>query len=333
MKIFLAGATGALGRSLVPQLTAAGHGVVGTTRSPAKASLLRDLGAEPVVVDGLDRDAVLAAVAAARPDAIVHEMTALSGLTDLRRFARAFEQTNRLRTEGLAHLLEAARRNGVEKVVAQSYTGWPYARSGGPVKHEDDPLDPDPPAQMRTTLDAIRRLETDVTAAGGVALRYGGFYGPGTGMAPGGDQWELVMRRKFPLVGDGGGIWSFAQIDDAAAATVAALARWTPGEVYNICDDDPAPLRDWLPYLARTIGAPPPRHVPRWVGRLLGAHLVALTCEIRGSSNAKARQELGWTPRWRSWREGFAALGRGEGGGGGNGGGVSRPAASAPRGA
>ena len=183
----------------------------------------------------------------------------------------------------------------------------------------------------------IRRLEADVTAAGGVALRYGGFYGPGTGMVPGGEQWELVMKRRFPLVGDGGGIWSFAQIEDAAAATVAALERWTPGEVYNVCDDDPAPLREWLPYLAHVIGAPPPRHVPRWVGRLLGAHVVALTCEVRGASNAKARRELHWTPRWRSWREGFSALTNGDAEAAA--GGVSRrgasaaPGASAPRGA
>jgi len=310
MRIFLAGATGAVGRALVPQLTAAGHEVVGTTRSPSKTARLRALGAAPVVLDGLDRDAVLAAVDAARPDAIVHQMTALAGLGDIRRFARAFATTNRLRTEGLAHLLEAARRSGVERVVAQSFTGWPNARTGGPVKREQDPLDPHPPAQLRATLDAIRRLEADVTAAGGVALRYGGLYGPGTGLAPGGEQWELVTARRFPLIGDGGGIWSFAQVEDAAAATVAALERWTPGEVYNVCDDDPAPLREWLPYLTATIGAPPPRRIPRWIGRLAGAHVIVLTCESRGSSNAKARRELGWTPRWRSWREGFAALAR-----------------------
>lgn len=321
MKIFLAGATGALGRPLTTQLIAAGHTVAGTTRSPAKAGLLRQLGAEPVVLDGLDRDAVLAAVAAHRPDAIVHQMTALAGATDLRRFARAFAATNRLRTEGLDHLLEAARRNDVQRIAIQSYTGWPNARSGGPVKTESDPLDPDPPAQLRSTLDAIRASERAVTAAGGVALRYGAFYGPGTGLAPGGEQWELVHRRKFPLVGDGGGVWSFVQIEDAARATVAALERWTPGAVYNVCDDDPAPLREWLPRLAATIGAPPPRHVPRWVGRLLGAHMVALTCEIRGSSNAKARRELGWEPAWPSWREGFVALAAD----------LSRPAASASR--
>jgi len=309
MHIFLAGATGAVGRSLIPLLTTHGHTVTGTTRSAAKAEALRALGATPVVLDGLDRPALLAAVAAARPDAIVHQMTALSGLTDLRRFERAFAATNRLRTEGTDHLLDAARTSGVERVVVQSFAGWPYARAGGPVKTEEDPLDPAPPAQLRTTLDAIRHLERSATAAGGVALRYGGFYGPGTGIAPGGEQWEAVHARKFPLVGEGGGVWSFAHIEDAASATLAALERGRAGEVYNVCDDDPAPVREWLPALAQAIGARPPRHLPRWVARIAaGEHVVALMCEIRGASNAKAKRELGWEPRWASWREGFAAL-------------------------
>jgi nucleoside-diphosphate-sugar epimerase len=306
--IFLAGATGAVGRALIPRLVERGHAVTGTTRSPAKADALRALGATPVVLDGLDRDAVVAAVAAARPDAIVHEMTALSGLSDIRRIERSFALTNRLRTEGTDHLLAAARAAGVQRFVAQSYAGWPYARSGGPVKTEDDPLDPAPPAQLRATLAAIRHVEQAVTQAGGVALRYGGFYGPGTGMAPGGEQWDAVRARRFPVVGDGGGVWSFVHIDDAAAATVAALERWTPGEIYNVVDSDPAPVRDWLPALASSIGARPPRHVPRVVGRLLGEHVVAMMCEVRGASNAKARAVLGWTPAWPTWREGFAAV-------------------------
>ena len=194
-------------------------------------------------------------------------------------------------------------------MIVQSYAGWPYARTGGPVKAETDPLDPHPPKQMRTTLDAIRRQEELVTAAGGVALRYGGFYGPGTGLAPGGEQWEAVQARKFPLVGDGGGVWSFIHIEDAAAATLAALEHWTPGEIYNVVDDEPAPVREWLPGLAAAIGAPPPRKVPRWVARLMGEHVVSLMCEVRGASNAKARSELDWAPRWPTWREGFAALG------------------------
>ena len=314
MHIFIAGASGAVGRSLIPLLISSGHTVTGTTRSAAKADALRALGAEPVVLDGLDRAAVLAAVAAAGPDAIVHQMTALAGLSDMRRFERAFAQTNRLRTEGTDHLLAAAHASGVERVVAQSFAGWPYARVGGPVKTEQDPLDLDPPAQLRTTMAAIRHLERTVTEAGGVALRYGGLYGPGTGLAPGGVQWEAVHRRRFPVVGDGAGVWSFLHVADAAGATLAALERWRPGEVFNVCDDEPAPVREWLPALAAAIGAPPPRHVPRWVGRLMGEHLVALMCEIRGASNAKAGRTLAWEPRWPTWREGFAALAAGASG-------------------
>jgi 2-alkyl-3-oxoalkanoate reductase len=309
MHIFLAGATGAVGRSLVPLLISHGHTVTGTTRSPQKADDLRALGAEPVVLDGLDRRAVLEAVAAARPDAIVNQMTALSGLSDLRKFERDFALTNRLRTEGTQHLLDAAGETGVERVIVQSYAGWPYARTGGPVKTEADPLDPDPPKQMRAILDAIRRQEALVTAPGGVALRYGGFYGPGTGLAPGGEQWESVYARKFPVVGDGGGVWSFLQVEDAAAATVAALAHGRRG-VYNIVDDDPAPVADWLPQVARAVGGKPPRHVPRWLGRLAaGEGGAVMMTEVRGASNAKARQELGWTPRHPSWRTAFAAAG------------------------
>jgi nucleoside-diphosphate-sugar epimerase len=309
MNIFLAGATGAVGRSLIPLLTSRGHTVTGTTMKPENAAALRALGAEPIVLDGLDRAAVLDAVAAARPGAIVSQMTALSGLSNPRKLERAFALTNRLRTEGTEHLLEAARATSVERVVVQSFAGWPYARTGGPVKVETDPLDPHPPKQMRSILDAIRRQEELVTGAGGVALRYGGFYGPRTGMAPGGGQWETVMARKFPLVGDGAGVWSFIHIEDAAAATLAVLEHWTPGEIYNIVDDGPAPVREWLPGLAAAIGAPPPRKVPRWVARLMGEHVVSLMCEVRGASNAKARSELDWAPQWPTWREGFAALG------------------------
>jgi nucleoside-diphosphate-sugar epimerase len=308
MNIFLAGAGGPVGRSLIPLLRTHGHTVTGTTRSPGKAEALRALGAEPVVLDGLDRAAVLDAVAAAQPDAIISQMTALSGLSDPRKFERAFALTNRLRTEGTEHLLAGARASGVQRVIVQSYAGWPYARTGGPAKAESDPLDPDPPKQMRSTFDAILRQEALVTEAGGVALRYGGFYGPGTGLAPGGEQWVTIQARKFPVVGDGGGVWSFVHIDDAAAATLAALEHWTPGEIYNVVDDDPAPVREWLPAIAAAVGAKPPRHVPRWVARLMGEHVVALMCEVRGASNAKARRELGWTPQWPTWREGFAQL-------------------------
>ena len=308
MHVFLAGASGAIGRPLIARLREAGHTVAGTTRSAAKADALRALGAEPVVLDGLDRAAVLAAVAAARPDAIVHEMTAIETLADLRRPDRAFAQTSRLRTEGTDNLLAAASASGVERIVVQSFVGWPFAREGGAVKDEDAPLDAHPPKRLRPILDAIVHLERVTTDAGGIVLRYGGFYGPGTSVAPGGEQWEMARERKVPTVGDGNGVWSFVQVEDAAAATVAALERGRGGEIYNVCDDEPAPTREWVPALCAAAGGKPPRHIPRWIARLAGEHVVAMTCEIRGASNAKAKRELAWEPRWPTWREGFPAL-------------------------
>ena len=300
MKVFLAGATGALGRRLIPQLTANGHTVVGTTTSEAKMSTVWDLGAKPLVVDILDRDAVLAAVEAAEPDAIVHQATALAG-ADFRRFEASFELTDRLRTEGTDNLLAT----GVERFVAQSFAGWPYARIGGRVKTEDDPLDPEPAKQLRRTLEAIRHLESAVTASDGIVLRYGGFYGPGTSVEAGGEQIEAIRKRRFPLMGDARGVWSFIHIDDAAAATVAALEHAQPG-IYNIVDDDPAPVAEWLPYLAQVAGAKPPRHLPLWLGRAVGGeHMVVLMDESRGASNEKAKRELGWKPAHASWRGGF----------------------------
>jgi nucleoside-diphosphate-sugar epimerase len=308
MHVFLAGATGAVGRALVPLLLSNGHTVTGTTRSAQKAAQLRAAGADAVVLDGLDRAAVIDAVTTARPDAIVHQMTALANI-DFRHFDRSFVQTVRLRTEGTDHLLEAARLSGVERIVAQSY--FAFAREGGPVKREDAPLDPEPPAQMRRSVEAIRHVERVVPAAGGIVLRYGGFYGPGTSVTPGAEQWEAVRARKFPLVGDAGGVWSFLHVEDAASATLAALERARAGEIYNVSDDDPAPVREWLPALAAAAGGKPPRSVPRWLGRLLaGEHMVMMMCELRGGSNAKIKRELGWTPAWPTWREGFAALAR-----------------------
>jgi nucleoside-diphosphate-sugar epimerase len=304
MKVFLAGASGALGKRLIPQLIERGHTVTGTTRSKEKLPLLWDLGAKPVVVDALDRGAMIEAVAADQPDAVVHQLTALTNV-DFRRFEKSFELTDRLRTEGTDILLAAAASAGVERFVAQSYAGWPYARTGSSVKREDDPLDPQPAKQTRRTLDAIRHLETVVTAADGIVLRYGGFYGPGTGLEPEGEQLEAVRKRQFPVVGAGRGIWSFVHIDDAAAATVAALEHGRPG-IYNIVDDDPAPVAEWLPYLAEVAGAKPPRHLPLWLGRLVGGdHMVVLMDEARGASNEKARRELGWEPARHSWRSGF----------------------------
>jgi nucleoside-diphosphate-sugar epimerase len=311
MRIFLAGATGAVGKRLVPLLLNAGHDVIGMTHTPAKGELLRAAGAEPVVADGLDRDAVVAAVVAAHPDAIVHQLTGLSGMTDLRDFDGVFALTNRLRTESTDHLLEGARQAGARRFVAQSFAGWPYARSGGPVKTEEDPLDPEPVPSMSATLAAIRRLEETVTGADGiegVVLRYGGFYGPGTGMSRGGDQVEMVRKRRFPLVGDGAGVWSFVHIDDAAAATLAALERDAAG-IYNVVDDDPAPVREWLPALAAAAQAKPPRRLPRWLARMAAGEAVAtMMTESRGASNAKARRELGWRPAYPSWRDGFPSV-------------------------
>jgi nucleoside-diphosphate-sugar epimerase len=302
MRILVAGASGAVGTRLVPLLVEQGHEVVGTTRSPEKAGHVRSLGAEPVVLDLLDADAVSDAVRTHRPDAIVHEATALRGKTDLKHFDRSFEETNHLRTTGTDALFSAARVAGVGRVVAQSYAGWPYAREGGPVKTEEDPLDPTPAEPMTETLAAIRHLEERVIGAGGLALRYGGLYG-----SPDDPQVELVRNRRFPIVGDGGAIWSFVHVDDAAAATALALERGHPG-VYNIVDDDPAPVREWLPELAEILGAKPPRHVPRWLAQILAGEAgVVLMTETRGASNEKAKRELGWALHYPSWRLGFRA--------------------------
>jgi nucleoside-diphosphate-sugar epimerase len=311
MRILVAGATGAVGRPLVSQLVAAGHSVVGLTRSAAKAATIRALGAEAVVADALDAAALRDAVVAAGPDAVVHEMTDLSGASDLRDFERSFAGSNRLRTVGADNLLAAARAVGVERLIAQSYCGWPYARGGATVKSETDPLDSDPPKQLRRALDAIRHLEAVVTGSSrpaGIVLRYGSFYGRGTGLFEGSFV-DQIRRRRVPLIGDGNGWWSFVQVDDAARATALALAHGRPGEVYNIVDDEPAPVRQWLPALAGLLGAGPPRHVPAWLARLLsGEHLVVMMTAARAGSNAKARRELHWRPEPASWRQGFADI-------------------------
>ncbi len=310
MKVFVAGATGALGRQLVPQLVAAGHEVTGMTRSASKQDLVRSLGARPAVADALNPDQVASAVAEAEPEVIVHELTAIPGIRNPRRFGSAFAQTNRLRTEGTDHLLAAARAVGARRFLVQSFAGWPFARIGGPVKSEEDPLDEAPPKQVRETLAAIRYLERAVTGADwieGIALRYGGFYGPGTSISlePGADQLEMVRKRRLPIVGEGTGIQSFIQIEDAAAATVAAVERGQPG-VYNIVDDEPAPAAEWVPALAEAVGAKPPRRLPRWLIRLVaGEATVVMMTEVRGASNAKAKRELGWELRYPSWRQGF----------------------------
>jgi nucleoside-diphosphate-sugar epimerase len=309
MKVFVAGASGAIGKQLVPRLVAAGHEVVGMTSKESNRTLLEELGATAVVADALDPDEVAEAVGRTNPDVIVHQLTSL-GAVDLRHFDRAFALTNRLRTEGTDHLLSAGRAVGVRRFVAQSYGAWPYERAGGPVKTEDDPLDPSPVPAMRESMRAIRHLEEAVLGADwteGIVLRYGAFYGPGTGMSPGGEQLDMVRKRKFPVVGNGAGVWSFIHIADAAEATVAAIEHGRRG-VYNVVDDDPAPVAEWLPALAQRLGAKRPMRVPRFIGRLLaGEAVTVMMTEIRGASNAKAKRELGWQPRHPSWREGFAA--------------------------
>jgi nucleoside-diphosphate-sugar epimerase len=308
MRVFVAGATGAIGRQLVPRLVAAGHEVHGMTRSESKQELLFELGAVPVVADALDRDQVAEAVATARPDVIVHQLTALTGVE--RYTERAAEPTNRLRTEGTDHLLAAGQAVGVRRFVAQGVAAYgAYGRSGGPVKSEEDPLEVAPVRQMRETLAALRHLEESVLGARwteGIVLRYGAFYGPGTSLASGEEQFELVRKRKFPLVGDGAGVWSFIHVADAAEATLAAVEHGSHG-VYNVVDDDPAPVAEWLPALAQTLGAKQPMRMPRFVARLFaGEPGVVMMTEIRGASNEKAKRELRWRPAHPSWRQGFA---------------------------
>jgi 2-alkyl-3-oxoalkanoate reductase len=303
MRVFVAGATGAVGRSLIPQLVAAGHEVTATTRTPAKAAELHAIGAESVVADGLDSAAMTKAVADANPDAIVHQMTALAGKSDLRRFDRWFALTNELRTRGTDILLAAAREVGVERFVAQGYTGWTNPTEGGPVKNEQHGLESDPPKMQRHSLAAIRYLEQTVPAAAraGIVLRYGNLYGPRASEA----LIDLVRKRRFPVIADGAGVWSWIHVDDAAAATVAALERGGSG-AYNVTDDEPAPVSEWLPYLAEAVGAKQPMRVPVWLARIMaGSVAVRWMTEGRGSSNEKAKRELGWQPRWRTWRDGF----------------------------
>lgn len=304
MRVFVAGAAGAIGMRLVPQLVERGHQVTASTRSGSRFDRLRALGAEAVVVDGLDAAAVGEVVAQAEPDVVVHQMTALAGKPDLRRFDKWFALTNRLRTEGTENLLAAAEAAGASRFVAQGYTGWPNARTGGPVKTESDPLDPRPAKAQVESLAALAFLDRVVPAAQsmeGVVLRYGSFYGPGASEP----LVEMVRKRRLPIIGDGAGVWSWIHLDDAAAATVAAVERGSRG-IYNVVDDDPAPVSEWLPYLAEVVGAKPPMRVPVWLGRLAAGQVaVNSMTQGKGSSNEKAKNALDWRPGWSSWRDGF----------------------------
>jgi nucleoside-diphosphate-sugar epimerase len=300
MRVLVVGATGAIGRQIVPQLAERGHQVTGTSRSAAKAAYLRSLGAEPAALDVLDQDAVRAVVATARPDAIIYQATALTGISFSRNMDRAFAPTNRLRTDGTDNLIAAAREAGVTRFIAQSFAPFRYAHTGGPVKDENDPLF-DPPFSARQMVGAMAYNDEAVTAAGGIALRYGGFYGDEHNAMI-----QAVRKRQFPMIGNGGGYTSFIHVHDAAAATVLALDAAGPA-IYNVTDDEPAPMRDWLPVLAAALGAKPPYRVPAWIAGLLLGKLLPMMTEARGASNAKARKELGWTLRYPSWREGFPA--------------------------
>jgi nucleoside-diphosphate-sugar epimerase len=309
MKVLVVGATGAIGRPLVQQLVGRGHTVIGTTRSAGKEAELRAAGATPLVLDVLDREAVIQAIARTRPDVVAQEATALSGMMDFRKFDEFFAMTNRLRVEGTGNLLEGMRRAGVHRIVAQSYAGpGAFATTGTWVKTEEAPLNPDPPAAMRSAVEAMSSLERSVLAAEGIqgaVLRYGGFYGPRTGLGEGGSQLEGVLRRRFPIVGGGIGVWSFMHVHDGAVATANAIERGARG-LYHVVDDEPARVAEWLPALTEAIGAKPPRHVPAWLGRMFAGELgVVMMTESRGASNEKAKRELGWKLEYPSWRVGF----------------------------
>ncbi|HLZ55766.1 MAG TPA: NAD(P)-dependent oxidoreductase [Ktedonosporobacter sp.] len=308
MKVFVAGAGGAIGKRLIPQLVANGYEVVALSRSPKNVEPLRTAGAQVVIADALDHNALTRALEQAKPEIVIHQLTALTGVKNYKKFDDEFALTNRLRTEGTDSLLEAAQAVGVRRFIAQSYGNWNYARTGTALKTEEDPLDPTPPRNQQQTLQAIRYLEQAVGSARGIegiALRYGNLYGPGTGLAADGDVVATVRKRGLPIVGDGAGVWSFIHVDDAASATVAAIKLGTPG-VYNIADDEPAPVRIWLPELAQIVGAKPPFHVPVWLGRLVSGEVgVSMMTQIRGTTNAKARRELDWTPSYATWRQGF----------------------------
>ena len=305
MRIFIAGGTGAVGSRLVPLFAAAGHEVTATSRTAGGTRRIDSAGGRGVIMDGQDAASIRRAVIEAQPDVLVHQLTSLAAGFDFKRFDEVFAVTNELRTRGTDALIAAAQEAGTSRIVVQSYTGWTNPHSGPAVKTEEDPIDPDPVPAARNTLAAIAHAERATVAAGGLALRFGNFYGPGQALGAGGEMLEAVRKRQVPIVGRGSGVWSFCHIDDAAAATVAAVTRGAAG-LYNIVDDDPAPVSDWLPELARAVGAKQPLRVPAWIARMLmGEFGVAWMTTARGSSNAKARDALGWAPQYASWREGF----------------------------
>jgi nucleoside-diphosphate-sugar epimerase len=308
MRVFIAGSTGVIGKALVPLLVEDGHEVVALVRTSQKGQQVEALGAKPALADALDRNGLTEAIIQAKPEVVIHELTALSAGINFKRFDEDLALTNRFRTEVVDTMLTAARQVGARRFIVQSFCGWPFAREGGPVKTEEDPLDPNPPASFIKSLAAIRHLEEAVREADDIqalALRYGFLYGPGTSIGADGEVVELVRKRQMPIVGNGAGVWSFIHIDDLARATMAAVSRGEPG-VYNVVDDEPAPVSTWLPALAEAVGAKPPKRVPAWLGRFaIGEGGVSMMTRIRGGSNAKAKREFGWEPVYSSWRRGF----------------------------
>lgn len=308
MRVFIAGGTGTIGRHLVTLLLEGGHEVVALGRTVEKARDLEASGAKVVLADALDKERLNAAIEEARPEVVIHQLTSLTGVANFKRMDDDFAVTNRLRTEATDALLAAARGVGAQRFIAQSFCGWPFARTGGPIKTEEDPLDPQPPTGFRQTLGAIRHLEEAVVGAAdleGVVLRYGFLYGPGTSIAKDGAIVELVRQRQFPVVGGGAGVWSFTHVEDAAQATAAAVTKGAAG-VYNVVDDEPAEVSAWLPQLADALGAKPPRKVPAWLARfVLGEGGISMMTQVRGGSNAKAKRDLAWEPAYPSWRQGF----------------------------
>jgi nucleoside-diphosphate-sugar epimerase len=310
MKVLIAGGSGAIGRRLIPDLIAQGHDVTALTRSERGKAGLEELGARALIADALDDPAVMSAVTRAEPEVVISQLTALTGVKSVRRFDKVFALTNRLRIEGTDHLLAAAKAAGARRFIVQSYGNWNFERAGGPAKTEADAFDPSPPQAQTESMAALRHLEAAVRGAEGIealALRYANFYGPGTSYGVDGEITALVRKRAFPIIGDGAGVWSFVHVDDAAAVTLAALERGRPG-VYNVADDEPAPVAQWLPYFAEISGAKAPMHVPVWLGRMAGGEVtVSMVTRIRGAANGLAKREFDWQPRYPSWRQGFAA--------------------------
>jgi 2-alkyl-3-oxoalkanoate reductase len=308
MKVFVAGSTGVIGRMLLPVLLEEGHEVIALVRNTKKGRAVEEMGAKTAFADAFNKEELTAAVRKAEPEVIIHQLTAIPKDLNFKKLDEQFVLTNRLRTEVLDSMIAAGHLVGARRFIAQSLCGWPFARVGGPVKTEDDPLDPNPPAGFSKTLAAIRYLEDAIRKTQGmeaIALRYGFLYGPGATFAKGSSTIELIRRRGMPIIGGGGGVWSFLHVEDAARSTAAALTCGEAG-IYNIVDDEPAPVSTWLPFLADILGAKPPLKAPAWLGKMMiGEGGLSLMTRVRGGDNQMAKCLLGWQPVFSSWRAGF----------------------------